>query len=214
MKTLLTVLAGLVIFAFCSALGGLAWFEFAPPERTCAVCHEIRGAKEGWSRGGHTNVNCKACHGGTLSSVAGFTDNLRRAWRHVTATDRSALRRDMPLDEGQVDRMSAACGKCHQTEYASWQRSGHASPVAKFLLDERHNAAWKPADQCLRCHGMFLDGDCDSILARVTAEGRFARVQTAGEFPRMWYFRRAEQGRRAAVPCLACHRGHPMRGGD
>ncbi len=214
MKTLLTIVAVLALFGLGAALGGLAWFEFAPPTQTCATCHEIRGAKEGWSQAAHTNVSCKACHGGTLSSVAGFKDNLRRAWQHVTATNHPNLRRDMPLGEAQVDRMSAACGKCHQKEYATWARSGHGAPVSKFLLNEKHNAAWKPADQCLRCHGMFLEGDCDSMLARISAGGRFGRVQTAEELPRLWYFRKTEQGRRAAVPCLACHRGHPMRGGD
>lgn len=211
MKTFWTLLGGVALFGACAGLGGLAWFELAPPTSTCSVCHEIRGAKEGWAHAAHTNVSCKACHGGTF---AAFGDNVRRAWQHVTAKDHVRLRLDMPLSEEQVDRMSEACGRCHQEEYANWARSGHASPVAKFLLDDDHNRAWKPADQCLRCHGMFLEGDCDAILARIMAEGRFSRVQTAEELPRFWYFRKVEQGRRAAVPCLACHRGHPMRGDD
>lgn len=214
MKTFWTVLGGVALFGVCAGLGGLAWFEFAPPTATCATCHEIRGAKEGWSKGVHTNVSCKACHGGTLSSSEALVDNLRRTWQHVTSTNHPRLRMDMPLDEAQVDRMSAACGKCHQEEYANWSRSGHAAPVAKFLLNDDHNRAWKPADQCLRCHGMFLAGDCETILARVSSEGRFARVQTAEELPRFWYFRNVAQGTRSAVPCLACHRGHPMRGDD
>lgn len=214
MKALWTALVALALFGLFAGLGALAWFECAPPTKTCASCHEIRGARDGWAHGAHTNVSCKACHGGTLSSFAAVGDNLRRAWRHVTATNHPALRRDLPLGEAQVERMSAACGRCHQQEYAGWARSGHAAPVAKFLLDEHHNRAWKPADQCLRCHGMFLDGDVETILARVPAEGRFARVQTAEELPRVWRFRDPAQGRRAAVPCLACHRGHPLRGGD
>ena len=179
MKTLWTALVALALFGLFAGLGALAWFECAPPTKTCASCHEIRGARDGWAHSVHTNVSCKACHGGTLSSFAAAGDNLRRAWRHVTATNHPALRRDLPLGEAQVERMSAACGRCHQQEYASWSRSGHAAPVAKFLLDEHHNRAWKPADQCLRCHGMFLDGDVETILARVPAEDRFARVQTA-----------------------------------
>ena len=166
MKALWTALVALALFGLFAGLGALAWFECAPPTKTCASCHEIRGARDGWAHSVHTNVSCKACHGGTLSSFAAAGDNLRRAWRHVTATNHPALRRDLPLGEAQVERMSAACGRCHQQEYAGWARSGHAAPVAKFLLDEHHNRAWKPADQCLRCHGMFLDGDVETILAR------------------------------------------------
>ena len=146
MKALWTALVALALFGLFAGLGALAWFECAPPTKTCASCHEIRGARDGWAHSVHTNVSCKACHGGTLSSFAAAGDNLRRAWRHVTATNHPALRRDLPLSEAQVERMSAACGRCHQQEYAGWARSGHAAPVAKFLLDEHHNRAWKPAD--------------------------------------------------------------------
>lgn len=214
MKMLFTIIFGLALFGICAGLGGFAWFEFMPPTTTCVSCHEIRGAKEGWAHSAHTNVSCKACHGGTASSVDALCDNVRRAWKHVTKAPREVLRKDMPLSEAQVDRMSAACGKCHREEYANWARSGHSAPISKFLTDEAHNAAWKLADQCLRCHGMFLEGNACDILSRVSAEGRFARVQTAEELPRLWYFKNPQQGRRAAVPCLACHRGHPMRGDD
>lgn len=199
----------LALMGLCAAIGGLVWFECAPPEQTCTTCHEIRSAKDNWMHNAHSNVNCKACHGGTCSSVAAFKDNLRRAWMHVTATNHPRLTLDMPLDEAQIDRMSAACGKCHRDEYAQWARSGHSAPVAKFLTNEVHNAAWKPADQCLRCHGMFLEGDIDSILRRIPAPAHAEQAKTAADLPRTWCFRRFAQEGRAAVPCLACHRGHP-----
>lgn len=214
MRFVFTFLLGLILLVLGVGVGAFAWFEFAPPRMTCATCHEIRGARDGWAHSAHTNVSCKACHGSSLASLGALRDNLRRAWLHVTATNHPRLALDMPLGEEQIDRMSAACGACHRAEYARWARSGHAAPVAKFLHDEKTNKIAKPADHCLRCHGMFLEGDCESILCRVASEGRFARVQTAEELPRYWYFRSVAQGRRAAVPCLACHRGHPMRGGD
>ena len=67
MKALWTALVALALFGLFAGLGALAWFECAPPTKTCASCHEIRGARDGWAHSVHTNVSCKACHGGTLS---------------------------------------------------------------------------------------------------------------------------------------------------
>lgn len=191
----------LFVFGLFAALGGLAWFEFAPPTKTCVTCHEIRYAAQAWAHGSHTNVSCKACHGGTVESVEAFSDNLRRMWKHLTAKNLSPK----GLSSAQIDRMSAACAKCHRAAGDQWARSGHSAPVSRFLTDSRHNAAWRPTDQCLRCHGMFLEGDAEAILERVCMPDKYF---TAAELPRVWRFRDQRAADRAAVPCLACHKMH------
>lgn len=183
----------LVVFGAAAMLGVLARFEFTAPEKTCVMCHEIRSAKESWLHGAHKDVNCKACHGRTLDAPL---DNLRRAWVHVTRkTNEPRI-----LNEIQVQRMTAACAKCHRAEAAGWAKS-HGGTAEKFLTNVVHNTAWKPADNCLRCHGMFLDGgDISEILT--------ADVEPQGPKWKNWRFRDAARGKHAAVPCLACHDGH------
>jgi hypothetical protein len=41
---------------------------------------------------------------------------------------------------------SAACGACHQAEYAAWKTTPHATTAKRF-------AQQKPEARCLACHG-------------------------------------------------------------
>ena len=189
-RTLITAVGAVAVFGAFAFLGGLAWFEFAPPTRTCVSCHEIRGAAENWAHGAHRDVNCKACHGGSLEA---FGDNARRVWLHLTADDHSGR----ALSEAQVQAMTERCAACHAEEHAQWSRSKHGETVAKFLADDKHNKAWKPADQCFRCHGMFLEGDIEDVLVR-ELPNKFAS------------FRDAEVATHRAIPCLACHQMHAV----
>ncbi len=178
------------VFGIAATLGGLVWFEFTPPEKTCVTCHEIRGAKEAWSHSAHTNVSCKACHGGTVESIAAMCDNANRAFKHIIGKGNGKKR----LTSDQIERLNVACGECHKEEYAGWKRT-HGSPVSKFLTDEKHNMAWKPADNCLKCHGMYLEGNLNDIISR---EG----------LSKTWTFRKESVGKKSAVPCIACHQMH------
>ena len=172
-KTILAAGAAAAVFGVFAALGGIAWFEFTPSSQTCAKCHEIRGAKESWTHAAHSEVDCKSSH--------------------ITERDHSA----MALSAAQVVEVSGRCAKCHAAEHAQWSRGGHGAPVSKFLMDGNHNAAWKPADNCLRCHGMFLEGDIEDILVR--------------EWPhRFTGFRDPAVASHPAIPCLACHRMHAV----
>ena len=189
------VIVGGSIFLVAVLVGVLARFEGMPPERTCVLCHEIRPARDGWMQGAHTNVSCKACHGRSCESPVALTENLLRVWKHLAKKSHAEFGVTHPLDEAQVARMSEKCADCHQAEAAHWRRSGHAKPVATFLTNTLHNASWKPSDNCFRCHGMFLAGDASTILARTGLSTTWRMVDP-------------EQGRRPAVPCLACHTMH------
>ncbi|MGN0853610.1 MAG: multiheme c-type cytochrome [Kiritimatiellia bacterium] len=189
------ILVACSLFLVAAGLGAFLRFEGTPPARTCALCHEIRPSRDSWMRGAHAGVSCKACHGRSCESPVALFENASRVWKHLTKTSHAEFGATYPLDEGQVERMSAKCANCHQAEAAQWMRSGHARPVETFLTNALHNAAWKPSDNCLRCHGMFLQGDASTILAR-TGLSTTWRMADPG------------QGRRAAVPCLACHSMH------
>lgn len=180
------------LFLFAAVVAGLARFEFSPPGKSCVLCHELKGTHERWKSSAHKEVGCKSCHGRTIES---FGDNIKRVCSHFTAKDHSRMGFKMCLDEKQVDEMSERCIACHRAEGAQWKRSGHSSPVAKFLTNTLHNASWKPADICLKCHGMFLEGDIGDVVSRKGLETT-------------WKMNSAKQGKRAAVPCLACHNIH------
>lgn len=175
------VLILLVLFGAAAGIGGFCRFEFGDPNKTCTLCHEIRGSQQRMAGAPHKNVNCKSCHGGTLEALG---DNVKRAVKHLAGADYSKFGTTFMLSEKQVDEMCERCAKCHQAEAEQWKASGHGKMACVFLQDKDHNAAWKPADQCLRCHGMFLEGDMDDIV------------------------KRTDLGNRRAVPCLACHGMH------
>ncbi len=175
------VLALLAIFFVAAGIGGFCRFEFGDPNATCTICHEIRSSRERMAASPHKDVNCKDCHGGTLEAAG---DNLKRAVKHFKGVDYSKFGNVFMLSEKQVAEMCARCAKCHRAEAAQWMASGHGKPASVFLQNEKHNAAWKPADNCLHCHGMFLDGDIEEVVAR------------------------KDLGAQPAVPCLACHGMH------
>jgi hypothetical protein len=180
------------VFIVAAIAAGLARFEFAPPEKTCVLCHELKGTHKRWSESAHKDVNCKSCHGRTLESLG---DNLKRVYKHMTAKDHSRIGFQMCLSEEQVDGMTERCIVCHRAEGAQWKRSGHSSSVEKFLTNTVHNLSWKPADVCLKCHGMFLEGDIEDVIGRTGLSAE-------------WKMKKTSQAKRASVPCLACHNIH------
>ena len=182
----------IVVFIVAAIVAGLARFEFAPPEKTCVLCHELKGTHKRWAQSAHKDVNCKSCHGRTIES---FGDNLKRVYKHFTVADHSRIGFQMCLNEEQIDKITYRCITCHRAEGAQWMRSGHSSPVEKFLTNVVHNAAWKPSDVCLKCHGMFLEGDIEDVIGREKLSS-------------VWTMKSARQGKRASVPCLACHNIH------
>jgi len=180
-KAFLILVVAVVVGVMAVGLGALARFEFDSPSKTCVLCHEIKGSQERVATSPHKDVDCKACHGGTLEALG---DNVKRFARHVQGADFSKLENEFCLSERQVAEMNARCAECHQAEAAQWAASGHGKPAAAFLQDEKHNAAWKPTDNCMRCHGMFLEGDIEVNVARTDLDTH------------------------PAMPCLACHKMH------
>lgn len=179
------------VFLLCMVFGGLGYFEFTPPEKTCVNCHEIRASHARWSNSVHRAVSCKACHGGSADSVHALKENAKRVFYHLTESDHD----DMRLSEEQTVRMVGACQTCHAREFAHWREGGHGTNYAAIFLDEKHNRTEQLNDDCLRCHGMFFEGKMSDLAAPLDTKGP-------------WRFREPARAERPVVPCLACHNLH------
>ncbi len=187
----LALLGGLC--AIAAAISSACYFELSPPERSCLSCHEIQEPYNRWAESTHRQITCKACHGGTFTALK---ENLTRLVGHVRTRNHD----NMALSEEQVVAMTAVCGRCHTQEYAEWKASGHGVNYAAIFLDKKHNAKEQVAGDCLRCHGMFFNGNVSDVVAPLDTKGP-------------WRLKQADLAARPVVPCLACHQvhvaGHP-----
>lgn len=179
------------VFLLSAMLGGIGYFEFSPPEKTCISCHEIRASHARWTNSVHRAVSCKKCHGGSADSVHALKENAKRVFYHLAESDHS----DMRLSEEQVGRMVAACQSCHPREFAHWCEGGHGTNYAAIFADAKHNKVEQLNDDCLRCHGMFYEGKMSDMVSPLDTRGP-------------WAFADASQAQRPVIPCLACHELH------
>lgn len=185
-------LYGGVALGLCLA-GGLGYFHFANPQSTCASCHEMTTVHADWGQSAHRTIHCRECHGGSLTlDVHALHAHVDRVARHLTG-DRLAPPR---LREEHVLALHEACRNCHPVAYAGWQASRHSTTYARIFLDAAHNHVEPPANDCLRCHGMFFAGDIRELVAPSPADDGAWKLLDQ---------RRAAQ---PAIPCLACHRVH------
>lgn len=179
-------------FLVSAAVGSLGYFHFGSPGRTCASCHEMTGAHAAWSGSVHSTLHCRECHGGSLTLDAhALGAHVNRLVRHFTRAPGEAIR----LREDDVLRMQQSCRRCHPDTYAKWAASGHASTYARFFLDPAHNRAERMAPDCLRCHGMFFDGDIEELVSTPSTSGP-------------WTLRDPAKAAQPAIPCTACHQVH------
>jgi hypothetical protein len=185
---LLMPLAVTAVFLLSVVLGGLGYLEFMPPERTCVSCHEIRASHARWTNSVHRNVSCKACHGGSADSIHALRENAKRVFSHLTKPRHDDIR----LSEDQIIRMTRACQSCHEREFAHWSQGGHGTNYARIFMDPAHNGIEQMADDCLRCHGMFFEGNMSELAAPLDVKGP-------------WRFKNPAMAGRPAIPCLACH---------
>ena len=192
MRKKLLIILSVVLFVLIVAGGYMAWNRLAP-DYTCAQCHEISPSHEMWSASAHSEVHCIECHGTALSD--GFHSLSEKINMVVTHFTKDKYNDDIHLTEEQVLAVSDRCASCHQAEYAGWLASGHAVNYREIYMDTVHNAMEKPYWDCLRCHGMFYDGNINDLMS---FEGDYDD----------WKIKDPEQAERSAVPCLACHQMH------
>ncbi|HVU23149.1 MAG TPA: hypothetical protein VHE13_03420 [Opitutus sp.] len=181
-----------VAFVAMAAVGGLGYFHFANPARTCASCHEMTGVHSNWSASAHRTVHCRQCHGGTLTlDVHALESHVNRLVHHFTGGADKPVR----LLENHLSALNGACANCHPQAFAGWSAGKHAATYAVIFLEPTQRHAEHASDECLRCHGMFHAGGVDDLLTPPDANGGRA-------------FRDPRVALQPAVPCLACHQVH------
>jgi hypothetical protein len=164
------------------------------PDYTCARCHEIAPAHAQWTKSAHANVRCIDCHGTAISGgFHSFAEKANMVFVHFTKGKENY---DIHLSERQVLDINKRCIACHQSEYAGWMASGHAVNYKEIFMDSTHNAMEKPYWDCLRCHGMFYDGNIHDLMDLESTSSKD------------WKIRDKKQEMLPAIPCLACHQMH------
>lgn len=179
---------GLIIAFF----GFYSYWNAAPPDRTCMSCHEIEQSYNMWTISAHREINCIECHGTALSNgFHSLKEKSRMVINHFTKESHD----NIALNEEQVLAMNQTCRKCHHSEYAGWSAGGHAVNYEHIFLNEEQNTNEQLNHDCLRCHGMFHDGDIHSLIEPVSIEGH-------------WNLIKPEMKTHPVIPCLACHQVH------
>lgn len=176
-------------------VSGLAYttWNVADPRNTCARCHEIQSVHENWQNSAHADIACTECHGSALSGgLSGLAEKTRMVFTHFREKKTAE---DLFLNEEQSLAVSSRCATCHRAEQSAWNAGAHSATYRDIFLDEEHNRTERPYADCLRCHGMFYDGEVKDLL---TMEGD----------PREWRVTQEEQASRPVMTCLACHQTH------
>jgi hypothetical protein len=102
---------------------------------------------------------------------------------------------DIRMSEAQYLATMERCVKCHESEYADWQVSGHSATYAAIFLNEKHNKTEQLNFDCLRCHGMFYEKTINELVEPISIEGP-------------WHLKEQEKAHQPVIPCMACHHIH------
>ena len=186
---LLSSFIGLVLL-----FGGYSHWNSANPDKTCASCHEISPSVGEWQHSAHREIRCIECHGTAVSN--GMHSLKEKANMVFTHLGKGKRHEEIRMSEKQVLELSDRCAKCHQSEYKKWLSGGHSANYAAIFMNGKHNQAETPYWACLKCHGMFYDGNIKTLLQKTeTPDGA-------------WKLRDSGQVALSTIPCLSCHYIH------
>jgi hypothetical protein len=150
------------------------------------------GVHSAWSVSSHRTLRCSNCHGGSLTLDAhALRAHVNRVAQHFRRSPDEPIR----LREADVLAMQEACRSCHPQRFADWQSSRHSATYGRIFLDATHNGREQLAADCLRCHGMFFDGQIEDLVRPISTTGP-------------WALKEAGKASQPAIPCLACHQVH------
>jgi hypothetical protein len=190
-KKIILLLSGLVIILIMT--GSYITWNRLDPEYTCAQCHEISPTHKRWKTSAHADISCTECHGTAISGgFHSLSEKMNMVYTHFTKDKQNE---EIRLSETQLLAVNNRCIACHRSEHAGWLASGHAINYKEVFMDSTHNAMEKPYWDCLRCHGMFYEGNIHDLM---DLNGESAQ----------WKIRNPKQEMLPAVPCLACHQMH------
>jgi len=182
---------GAVVLAAVALPTGSALYEGSGGD-SCARCHEIRPNVNTWAHSTHRSLSCKACHGGLMTTDVNFhLGNLRRLWVHL----RGEAPEQIEIRNRDVTHLVERCQSCHRQEFAQWQAGPHSATYARIFVEPTHNRKRLLMDDCLRCHGMFFEGNIRDLVEP---------LNTAGP----WRLKDGALANRPASPCLTCHAMH------
>jgi hypothetical protein len=177
--------AGAAVVLALAAVPAAKLYYSSSRGQGCARCHEIRRNFDTWSNSAHRKVNCTECHASSLAA------NVRRVARHATGNVPERVHLQLEDALQMVDR----CRSCHQAEFAQWRSGPHSTTFARIFMDPEHNRKRRLMDDCLRCHGMYFQGNIGDVVTPVDAKGP-------------WTLKNARLINAPAIPCLACHSMH------
>ncbi|MCK9506969.1 MAG: cytochrome c3 family protein [Pigmentiphaga sp.] len=166
------------------------WYT-APPENTCALCHEAREHVYSFQHSAHRELNCTECHGTAFThGVNSLVDKAGMIWLHFFNNIE-----DPQMTEMQRLEIMNNCKRCHESQYARWEAGKHAATYADIFLDSVHNSTEQLNYDCLRCHGMFYHGTIEDLVEPISTTGP-------------WHFKEEGRAQMHAIPCMACHTIH------
>jgi hypothetical protein len=102
---------------------------------------------------------------------------------------------NIKMSEEQLLDVMNHCKRCHASEAAQWASSGHSMQYQHVFLNEKHNKTEQLSFDCLRCHGMFFEGDVNDVVEPLDIKGP-------------WKMKNEELATRTSIPCMACHQIH------
>lgn len=194
-KVIFTYAMIFCVIGVIAAAGGYTAWNVIDPAYTCAQCHEIKPTHERWLKSAHSKVACVECHGTAISNgLHSLKEKIGMLTTHISSADK-IRNRDIKMTEAQVLETSSRCANCHKAEFAKWKSGAHSTNYANIFEDKIHNKMERPYWDCFRCHGMFYDGNIETLMS------------FQGDCDN-WKIKCEKQAKLPAIPCLACHQVH------
>ena len=192
LKLILLTIAGGMVFFLISFGSFYTYWNSAPAEKTCASCHEIQSSVHTHAMSSHRNLQCKECHGTALSN--GMHSLKEKGMMVVNHVLKNRVE-NIKMNENQMLDVMTNCKRCHASEFANWNSSGHSAKYKDIFLDKKHNKTEQLNFDCLRCHGMYFEGQIADVVEPLSTEGP-------------WKMKNEDMALKPTIPCLSCHQVH------
>jgi hypothetical protein len=164
---------------------GASWYYTSQRGAGCASCHEMATYVGVVHNSPHRTATCLDCHEASLSTKL----------RHISVHLLGGLPETIHLRDVDVVGMTTNCQKCHQREFTTWHAGPHSVTYKEILANPVHNGQRHLNDDCLRCHGMHVNGGIRELVQPQNTTGP-------------WHLTRADLADQPAIPCLGCHQLH------
>jgi hypothetical protein len=130
------------------------------------------GPHDTWTTSAHRNLDCKECHGSAFTTdLEMHRTNFRHLYYQVSGRIPDRVRRT-GRSIGSPPMRAQARGTAGQ-----FTAGGHSVGYGRILHSTKHNTRMLVMDDCLRCHGMFVDGNVTTVVAPIDTRGPWTLVQ-------------------------------------